>query len=106
MPVVMHVAEKPSVARSIAAALCPAGQHPRTVGGGGGGRGRGAAPPRGRGGGRGGAGGGGGRGGFVPGVQEFEGPPPPGLGLPPIVLHVVTSVAGHLMSMDFAPPFT
>lgn len=75
--VVLHVAEKPSVARAVALVLsrAPAG----------------GSPP------------GGGRAGGAPPVWEFDATwPPYGAG----VRHLVTSVAGHLMELEFAPPYS
>ncbi len=73
--VFLHVAEKPSVARSIAEALLPAESGGRL-------------PPS------------SGRPGATP-VFTFESPTTR-YGL---VRHIVTSVKGHLASTDFAPPY-
>lgn len=75
MVVLLHVAEKPSVARSVATALLPPGGH---------------LPPSSA------------IGGATP-AFSFDGPAPAPYG--PTATHIVTSVSGHLLSVDFKKPF-
>jgi DNA topoisomerase IA len=74
--VLLHVAEKPSVAKAIAAALCPGSKASARAG------------PR-------------NNKNFIAPVYEFEASVP----VFGAAKHIVTSVTGHLMSVDFKEPY-